>query len=228
MIDIIFTHADFLIINKPADTNFHSEEGQAGIIAQLKQQLDELQANLTLYPVHRLDKMTSGLLIVALHKKAANEFREMFAHRQVDKYYLAISNHKPKKKQGWVKGDMLAARNGSYRLAKSMENPAITQFKSVSIQANERLFLLKPLSGKTHQLRVMMKSLGAPICGDLRYAAKAEAQAEERGYLHAYGLYFDWHGELIALSLAPQEGRRFVSSPCQAVLANWPTPWDVL
>ena len=170
--------------------------------------------------------MTSGLLLVALNKSAAQQFQVMFSQREINKYYLAVSDQKPKKKQGWVKGDMLNARNGSWKLSKTQENPAITQFLSVSLQPKERLFLLKPHSGKTHQLRVMMKSISAPICGDQRYALKVQAEKEDRGYLHAYALQFSWQGKTFNFVQPPSMGSRFLSELCQAQLALWRAPWE--
>jgi len=222
LINILFKNEDFIVVDKPCGMNFHSEDGQPGVIALLAKQL-ELD---TLYPVHRLDKMTSGLLIVALTKSAAQTFQSLFETRNIEKYYLAISDKKPKKKQGWVKGDMQPARNGSWKLSKTMENPTLTQFISVSTEPGERLFLLKPHTGKTHQLRVLMKSLAAPICGDLRYANKLEAAREDRGYLHAYALSFEFNDEAYRFVQPPNAGMRFLKQSCQAKIALWQNPWD--
>ena len=80
------------------------------------------------------------------------------------------------------------ARNGSYRLLRTLDNPAITRFWSrLDTSFGERLFLLKPHTGKTHQLRVAMKSLGAPIFGDTRYGG----DEADRTYLHAWALEFN-------------------------------------
>ena len=230
LINIKFQNTDFLIAVKPADMNFHSENGEAGFMAQLKQhildQFQDKEIETLLYPVHRLDKMTSGLIIVALSLEAAQAFQVMFSERQVNKFYLAVSEHKPKKKQGWVKGDMAPARNGNWKLCKTQNNPAITQFISASLQPKERLYLLKPLSGKTHQLRVMMKSIGASICGDRRYAPKTLTKQEERGYLHAFALQFTWKGEIFQFTQAPDSGSRFLSLSCQDQLVNWSCPWQ--
>ena len=125
--------------------------------------------------VHRLDKVTSGL-----------------------------SGQKPKKKQGLIIGDMRKVRNGAWKLCQSRENPAITRFQSVSCEANLRLFVLQPKTGKTHQLRVAMKSLGSPILGDVLYGKNASAF--DRTYLHAARLQFEFNGETFDVFAAPQEG----------------------
>ena len=222
MIPILFQNNDFIVVNKPAGINFHSEESP-GLVVLVKQQL----AVNDIYPVHRLDKMTSGLLILALNKATAQSFQRLFENHQVDKFYIAISDQKPKKKQGWVKGDMVAARRGSWMLTKTKNNPAITQFISASVQPGERLYLLKPKTGKTHQLRVAMKSLSAPICGDERYSDLAKAKLEDRGYLHAYAICFTLNSQDYEFVCEPNTGKRFLQDETVNLLKNWQQPWDL-
>lgn len=226
--EIIYQNTDFIVINKPAGLNFHTEKEDEtlkspGVVVQLRQQLvaDKL------FPVHRLDKMTSGLLVFAFNLKTANEFRKMFEAKKIQKFYLGIVQDKPKKKQGWVKGDMQTARRGSWKLTKLKQNPAITQFISKAIQPKERIFLLKPYTGKTHQLRVAMKSLGVPICGDRRYQNKTEAEKEARGYLHAYAMQFKLYGQTYQWVCLPNTGERFLSKPLAQLLISWQNPWEL-
>lgn len=108
-----------------------------------------------------------------------------------------------------------------------MENPAITQFVSCALRTHERFFLIKPHTGKTHQIRVALKSLGSPIAGDERYAQADEARKEERGYLHAYALRFNLNNEVFEFIAPPDEGERFVSMECKIQLTNeWNQPWN--
>lgn len=221
MIPIIAQNRDFIVVNKPAGLNFHSEES-AGLVVLVQQQLGCEQ----IYPVHRLDKMTSGLVIFALNKATAQRFQTLFEARKIEKFYLAISDQKPKKKQGWIKGDMVSARRGSWMLTKTQINPAITQFISVLIRPSERLYLLKPITGKTHQLRVAMKSLSAPICGDARYADSERAKQEDRGYLHAYALRFELEGKQFEFVCLPDSGKRCLETECTCLLTEWSAPWS--
>jgi len=223
VISIVYQNDDFVVVDKPAGLNFHSED-LPGLVVLVKQQL----AVEEIYPVHRLDKMTSGLLILALHKAAAQAFQLLFESHQVEKFYIAVSDQKPKKKQGWVKGDMLPARRGSWKLTKTYENPAITQFISESIQPGERLFLLKPKTGKTHQLRVAMKSLSAPICGDERYADSVISRVEERGYLHAFAVRFTLFNQSYNFVSLPSNGTRFQQQLSLDILQKWQTPWNLI
>lgn len=217
---LIHDHPLFIITSKPAGENFHSEE-EAGFVVRMSGLL-----GIPLYSVHRLDKMTSGLLILAKTPEAAAQFTRMFENREIEKYYLAISIRKPKKKQGWIKGDMAKARRGDFKLLSTMDNPAITQFISASLRPNERAFLVKPHTGKTHQIRVALKAIGSPCAGDERYAAAEEARKEDRGYLHAYALKFHYDGEVFSFVLPPLEGERFTSTEMKNRLSEWSEPWE--
>lgn len=183
---VVSETADFWIINKPCGWTVQRDENAPSVLAWLNNSYGA-----EAYPVHRLDKPTSGLLIVAKHTDSNRQLSGLFAQRQVTKTYLAVTDQKPKKKQGWVKGDMAPSRRSQWKLLRSQENPAITQFTSESLDEGMRGFILSPRTGKTHQLRVAMKSLGCPILGDDLYAGTAAS----RLYLHAWRLQFEFNGE---------------------------------
>lgn len=229
MFKIITQTDDFIIITKNADVNFHDEgELGKGLFSQVKKHLLEQLSIAELYPVHRLDKMTSGLLIFAKNIECAKIFGELFANHQVEKYYLAISDQKPTKKQGLIKGDMAKSRRGMYKLMRTMKNPALTQFFSYSIGNKQRLYLLKPHSGKTHQIRVALNSIGAPILGDPLYKPKTGSKLNaDRGYLHAYALRFNYLGEEFSFIEYPEEGELFESNKDHEVLAGIESPWSL-
>ena len=218
---IIFENDFFLVINKPANVNFHDEDSAGnGIFNQVKSQGNYPQ----LYPVHRIDKMTSGLLLFAKTKEAASEFGNLFSQHLIEKYYLAISLDKPKKKQGWIKGDMVKSRRSAWRLDRTMNNPAISQFFSYSISEGVRLFLVKPLTGKTHQIRVALNSIGSSISGDPIYNPSHNI---DRGYLHAYALRFCLFGEDYQFVERPNEGELFLNRQCLTKLNELQTPWQL-
>lgn len=219
-ITLLYQNEHFLLIDKPAGMNFHSED-KAGLVVLVQEKF----CIENLYPVHRLDKMTSGLVLFAKNKRAAQAFSVLFENRKIEKYYLALSLRKPKKKQGWIKGDMVKARRGDYKFAPTYENPAITQFVSVALREHERGFLIKPHTGKTHQIRVALKSIGAPIAGDTRYANADDARKEDRGYLHAYALRFELFGEAYNFVAQPDEGERYLSDTFVKQLEVWSEPW---
>lgn len=208
---LVFQHADFYALNKPAGAPMHANDSEASVVHQLAEQLHE-----PLWPVHRLDTPTSGLLLVARNAAAAATLSQLFAKRQISKTYLAIAAGKPKKKQGWIIGDMEKARRGNWRLAHSKMNPAKTHFTSTAIATGYRLYHLQPQTGRTHQLRVALKSIGVPIVGDTRYGGEANAHL----HLHAWQLSFDYGGESFNLTAPLPDYVLFNDPATKAALAK--------
>jgi tRNA pseudouridine32 synthase/23S rRNA pseudouridine746 synthase len=210
-ISIIHNHADWIIVNKPTGISMQHEQGDIST-ASLQQvalaEINKIEAKtIKLWPVHRLDKATSGLVIFAKNAAAAAEFGQLFSQHKVEKHYLAVALGKPKKKQGWVKGDMEKGRNGSWLLTRDQKNPASTYFTSTALETDQavakRLYLVQPKTGKTHQIRVALKSLGCAILGDERYKG-AEA---DRCYLHAFSLSFNWQDQVMTFQCEPIQGQ---------------------
>ncbi|NRA72455.1 MAG: TIGR01621 family pseudouridine synthase [Gammaproteobacteria bacterium] len=218
---LIDDNEHFIVVNKAQNINFHTEDNQLGIVELVKANLNYSQ----LYPVHRLDKMTSGLLIFAKTSEIAAQFGQLFNDRLIEKYYLALSDKKPKRKQGLIKGDMTKGRNGSYLLLKSNHNPAITQFFSSSLGDGLRIFLLKPHTGKTHQLRVALKSIAAPIIGDPRYYPNNQ---KEFGCLHAWCLRFTFNDRDYHFQIDPPWSKISVDNWCSENDHPWLTHWPIL
>ncbi len=209
---------DFIVLNKSAGVSFHSDDG-AGLVVQAERSL-----GYKLFPVHRLDKVTSGLIILARSSEAAAALTALFTAHQVEKYYLALSAGKAAKKQGWVKGDMAPSRRGSWKLLSSQLNPAVSYYISQGFNKLPfRAFLIKPFSGKTHQIRVALKSQGAAILGDCQY----QGAAADRVYLHAYALRFCLAGSTYQYVQAPAEGVLFQQLSQTEALTNWRQPWKL-
>ncbi|WP_028580951.1 TIGR01621 family pseudouridine synthase [Desulfogranum japonicum] len=215
MYQILAEEESFIVVNKSAGVHFHSQSGNLGVAAQLAHDTGKKW-----YPVHRLDTVTSGLLLFARTPEAARVFSTLFAEHGVQKYYLALAEGKPKKKQGRIAGDMAKARRSRYKLLRSMEHPAVTQFFSRSLVPGIRMYLLKPLTGKTHQLRVAMASLGTPILGDTLYGAKES----DRTYLHAWHLEFVLAGRLYHFTAMPDQGELYVGQEVNELVAQWTSP----
>ncbi len=209
---IFFQNDAFLVINKPAGIAFQGEKNS--LLSQLKQSL-----KCELYPVHRLDKMTSGLCILAKTSEVNSELSQLFQARLVSKVYLALADKKPKKKQGLVKGNLEKSRNGCWKLSRTMNRPSVTQFFSFPAEKNSlRLFVLKPYTGKTHQLRVVMRSLGSTILGDKRYGGRKS----DRGYLHAYELSLNFQGEDYCWRVLPDHGEFWPNNYPEIDTLKWP------
>lgn len=213
--DILLSTPDYLVINKAAGIGMHQEGDEPGLVRLLSEQLGE-----AVYPVHRLDKVTTGVLLLARHAAANRELSQQFAERKVGKCYLALSAAKPHKKQGLIKGDMEKTRGGSWKLSRSQVNPAITRFHSCLLDepllVNPlRGFLLQPLTGKTHQLRVALKSQASPILGDARYGG----MTSDRVYLHAWQLSFNYQDQKICVRAPLNFGEHFLRH--DAALTWW-------
>ncbi|MBE8167823.1 MAG: TIGR01621 family pseudouridine synthase [Shewanella sp.] len=210
---------EFIVINKCSGVHFHSQDGEAGVVATIEHDRQQ-----KLFAIHRLDTPTSGLLLLAKSSKSAHTLAEKFKHHQIQKYYLAIAQGKPKKKQGWIIGDMAKSRRGQMKLLKTTDNPATTQFFSHSIADGLRLYLLKPHSGKTHQLRVALASLGVPILGDPLYGK----QTSDRCYLHAFCLQFELAGKEYRYRLLPDSqqnnGMLFYQENIKLQVEEWKQP----
>ncbi|PIE24283.1 MAG: TIGR01621 family pseudouridine synthase [Neptuniibacter caesariensis] len=216
MYQIVDQTADFIVVNKAPGISVHKDQAEAGLTMLLQQDLGLEQ----IYLVHRLDKVTSGVMVFATNAEVAAALSEQFSNREVSKFYLALSVLKPKRKQGLVCGDMQKSRRGSWKLSRSQHNPAVTQFISSSLKPGFRLFLIKPATGKTHQIRVALKSEGAPILGDTMYGG----QQADRMYLHAYQLGFSVQGKHFRYTVLPDSGEHFNQLCKEKVQAAYDQP----
>lgn len=241
-----------LFVDKPAGLSFHASEefGDPGIFPLLRAMCanGDIAYDGRLYSVHRLDRVTSGLLMVAKTAEAAAEAGELLREHRLQKYYCALSGRKPSKKMGKVRGDMERSRRGQWKLLRSMNRPATTAFISEALvheeedprtvaeasaaasssSAARRAFVLKPLTGRTHQLRVALKSLGSPVLGDPMYAAATAAANEQRAYLHAAALRIpagrpalSEDGAPVDVICPPTEGAAFQSAAFQRWWQKW-------
>lgn len=184
---LLLQHKDFIVINKPAGIAVQQDVDNRNFLKETAASFGLPR----LWLVHRLDKETSGALILACSADAASTLGKMFEEHRVEKTYLALSDIRPSKKQGWVKGGMEKSRNGCWKLTRAHENLAITRFQTALLEPPLRLFILKPQTGRTHQLRVAMRSLGSPILGDKRYGGRDA----DRMFLHAWRLAFEYEGQ---------------------------------
>ncbi|WP_432695609.1 TIGR01621 family pseudouridine synthase [Marinobacterium sp. YM272] len=208
----------FLVIDKAPGVSVHRDQEAVGLVMQVERDRNE-----KLWLVHRLDRMTSGVMLLARSAEVCNRLAELFRNQQVEKYYLALSDKKPTKKQGQVIGDMERGRRGSWKLLRSRSNPALTEFYSCSAGPGLRLFLCRPGTGRTHQIRVALKSVGAPIIGDPIYHEVVEP-APDRGYLHAWQLCFSLDGCEYCYRSDPQCGELFRGAGVLDALNDWADP----
>lgn len=219
MFTLVFQNENFVVIDKHPDISVHKDDNEQALVTEVAKVTGDKQ----LYLIHRLDKMTSGLLLLGRHQQAASILSGLFANKTVQKFYLALSAKKPNKKQGTLIGDMSKSRRSMWKLEKSRTNPATTQFFSTSAGQGQRLFICKPYTGKTHQIRVALKSVGSAILGDGIYGGVTA----DRGYLHAFALQFSYQEQAFTFILAPKIGERWPELP-QAWTSPWLLDWPKL
>ncbi len=218
----------YLIVHKDPGIAFHSERSSedeyaksggpaAPGVLQIIREMEaagEIPEGPRLFPVHRLDRITSGLLVFARGRQNANLLGNEFRHGRVRKIYLALADRAPKKKQGKVVGDMERGRGGAWILKRETESPASTRFLSYGVPGRRpglRRFVLQPKTGRTHQLRVALKSLGSPVLGDGMYGRYDAARREDRAYLHAAALRFQLGDEVVEAHAPPAPGLEFAT-----------------
>lgn len=210
--EVMAQEPGFFVVHKDPGLDFHDNGDLPGLCSLVR-----LKMGAGVFPVHRLDKATSGLLLLARSREWAGTLARLFRERAVEKYYIALSDLAPRKKQGLVQGDMVRSRRGSWKLARTMERPARTRFLSRFVWPGLRLFVLRPLTGRTHQLRVAMKSLGAPILGDALYH-QAAPDWPDRMYLHAHTLRFVLGDRVFTYACAPKTGSLFLDEGVRQAL----------
>ena len=162
---IIFENNDFFIINK-----WSSIATQGG--SKINISIDDIIKSISLeYKlVHRLDKDTSGLLIISKNKESAKIFGNLFKLKLIYKTYIAICEGTPKLSESNIELDM------KNKLDKVVQTN--TYYKVIKKINGLSLILFKPITGKTHQLRIVSKNLSCPIVGDLKYNNQSKYKKE--------------------------------------------------
>ena len=143
--------------------------------------------------VHRLDKDTSGLVIVARQDRARRELMRQFQERQVKKRYLALLERCPSAASGRIDAPVGRDPKQRKRMAVVAQGrPSISDYNVLDerLAGGRALVEVRPLSGRTHQIRVHMAHLGCPIVGDSVYGLRKQRLSLTRQFLHAAGLKF--------------------------------------
>jgi len=193
---VLFEDAAILVINKPAGFAVH---GGSGITSGVIEALREIRPDSHfLELVHRLDRDTSGCLIIAKKRSALRTLHEYFRGDGVKKSYLALLEGRWEQKKTIVDQPLLKnVSHGGERMVKvsSAGKPSQTRFKAITVYQDTTLVEASPFTGRTHQIRVHALWLGHAIIGDERYGNKETNKAfRQRGYkrlfLHAHKLQF--------------------------------------
>lgn len=209
---VLFDSPRVLVVRKPHGIGHHDEAASSqlegddqessdlvipGVLSLIRsERQQQREEGERLYGVHRLDKVTSGILVLAKDQESASTLSDYFARGEIQKIYFGLSAKKPqKKKQGLVQGGMTRSRNKSWKLVRKpknapkgpVENFAKTRFFTSSFKVVENnaencdssglnpmtnvrtVAMFRPYTGRTHQLRVAAKAMGIPLLGDPIY-----------------------------------------------------------
>lgn len=142
--------------------------------------------------VHRLDKDTSGLVIVALTDDAREDLMAQFANRTIDKHYMALTERHPPNDKGRIEAPIGRDPKQRKRMAVLRDGrDAFTEFHVRDFYGDYALLDVFPKTGRTHQIRVHLSFLGCPIVGDTVYGFRKQRIKLKRLFLHAYRISFD-------------------------------------
>ncbi len=202
-LDIIFENDDLIVVNKPAGMVVHPAAGHSSgtlvnAVLGYDPDMEGIGGEERPGLVHRLDKETSGLIILAKNERAHNWLQDQFRLRKVEKTYLSLVDGKPPTPAGRVEASI--GRDPSQRkqmaivqLGKGRE--AVSEYKTLESFKNHTLLEFHPHTGRTHQIRLHCQFLGCPIVGDSVYGKRTVTATINRHFLHAYRLKIVLPGE---------------------------------
>ena len=175
---ILHENSNFLVIDKWSGI---STQGGTNITISIDTIIKNISTNYNL--VHRLDRETSGLLLIAKNLKYTKIFGKLFRLQKIKKIYLALCEGKPKLKESYV----------DLKIKDKQRNNTVqtrTYYKVIKYNQKTSLIQFEPKTGKKHQLRIVAKNLGCPIVGDKKYNLN-QSNKQENLKLNAHKLEFD-------------------------------------
>lgn len=187
MIDVLFEDDDVLAVDKPEGLAVVPERDLARpcLVAVLAQQLAYRPL-----VVHRLDKEVSGVMLLAKNPQAHRTLNDLFSTRQVRKTYLALVHGDMELDQGTIDQPIREFGSGRMGIDTRQGKPSVTKYRVLERLAGTTLLEVHPITGRRHQIRVHLYSMGHPIVGDLRYGDKALQGLFGRLMLHALKVTF--------------------------------------
>jgi len=216
-LEVLYEDADVIAVNKPAGMVVHAGAGQhsgtlVNAVLHRFQKLSTVGGDLRPGIVHRLDRFTSGVILIARNDAAHRNLAGQFASRQVEKIYVALVHGRVKKDHGSlttpIARDPVRRTRMTARLASGRQ--ASTSYQVLNRFGKFTLLEVKIGTGRTHQIRVHLASIGHPVVGDKLYGAPASALG--RYFLHARQITFS----------SPSSGERItVSAPLSQDLEDY-------
>lgn len=197
-LEILYEDADVVVVNKPAGMVVHP--GQGNEEDTLVHALLAKYENLPLLDddpkragvVHRLDKDTSGVILVARTELARDDLLAQFKNRTVQKHYLALTERHPPNDKGVIDAPISRDPKQRKRMAVLRDGKdAKTEFIVRELYDKHALLDVHPVTGRTHQIRVHLAFIGCPIVGDKVYGYRKQRIKMKRIFLHAYRISFE-------------------------------------
>lgn len=192
-LDVMYEDDDLLVINKPAGMVVHPGAGHtSGTIVNAAlayaPEMEGIGGEGRPGVVHRLDKDTSGILLLAKNDQAHRWLQDQFRLRKIHKVYMALVDGKPPTPEGII--DAAIARDPSHRKQMAIVptgkgREALSRYQTVKEFAGHSLLEVFPSTGRTHQIRLHLAFIGCPITGDRIYGHKKPSLEINRHFLHA-------------------------------------------
>ena len=195
-LEVLYEDEDLAVVVKPRGMVVHPAAGHPDgtLVNALLAKLDSLSGiggELRPGIVHRLDKDTSGLMLVAKNDAAQETLSRMLKDREIEKHYRALAEGRFKEPEGEVDAPIGRSKKDRKKMAVDPEGrPAVTRWKVLAEGRGCTLLDVRILTGRTHQIRVHLKSIGHPVCGDPLYGNGKGAKVPCL-MLHAYSLNFE-------------------------------------
>jgi RluA family pseudouridine synthase len=188
-IRILFEDRDCIVVDKPAYMLSVPQDipGEASVLRHLR----NYTQSRTIYPVHRLDRETSGVMVFAKTQTSKERFKALFYARDIQRTYYAVCVGKPTSKSGTIKTKLIEEVNGDVSVTEEEQGKlAITHYEVVQERRKTTLLKLNLETGRKHQIRVHCAHIGYPILGDTRYGAPKSKRlflhAETLGFVHPF------------------------------------------
>lgn len=197
-LDVLYEDGAIVVLNKPAGLVVHPAHGHVSdtLVNALLARYPELQS----WPaeegfpglVHRLDRDTSGVLLVARTVPVRDALRAQFEAGTVRKVYLALVIGRPRLNRARIEAPIARDTRERKRMAVASEGgrEAITEYEVIEPLGSYALLEVRPVTGRTHQIRVHLAAIGHPVVGDRVYGPERQRLALDRVFLHAAELTF--------------------------------------